>query len=103
MATLFPKPWLEVRRHLGLAYVGSPHPVCTGANEPPANPNDLTAIPAGPTTSEQEGSRGHKRKQTLLSLLDALAELSKDEELEGLGAFQAASNLSHWIVPVRQG
>ncbi|KAI0760480.1 WD40 repeat-like protein [Fomes fomentarius] len=57
-----------------------------GLDELPANPNDLTAIQAGPTTSEQQGSRGHKRKQTLLSLLDALAELSKDEELDGVGS-----------------
>ncbi|KAI0676285.1 WD40 repeat-like protein [Trametes maxima] len=54
----------------------------SGAADDAANPNDLTAIPAGPTT-EQQG-RGHKRKQTLLSLLDALAELSRDEELDGL-------------------
>ncbi|KAI0355885.1 WD40 repeat-like protein [Trametes cingulata] len=54
-----------------------------GVADSPANPNDLTAIPAGPT-AEQQDSRGHKRKQTLLSLLDALAELSKDEELDGL-------------------
>lgn len=37
---------------------------------------------------EQQGARGHKRKQTLLSLLDALAELSKDEELDGLSECQ---------------
>ncbi|OJT12118.1 hypothetical protein TRAPUB_11343 [Trametes pubescens] len=54
-----------------------------GSTDNTANPNDLTGIPAGPTT-EQQGTRGHKRKQTLLSLLDALAELSKDEELDGL-------------------
>ncbi|KAI8972801.1 WD40 repeat-like protein [Trametes punicea] len=48
-----------------------------------ADPNDFTAIPPAPT-AEQQGDRGHKRKQTLLSLLDALAELSKGEELEGL-------------------
>ncbi|RPD69485.1 WD40 repeat-like protein [Lentinus tigrinus ALCF2SS1-7] len=62
-----------------------------GISEPPANPNDLSSIPAGPTTSQQEGSRGHKRKQTLLSLLDALAELSKDEELEGIVPSQQPS------------
>ncbi|KAI0754301.1 hypothetical protein C8Q80DRAFT_360590 [Daedaleopsis nitida] len=54
------------------------------SNEPPTNPNDLTAISGGPPTSQQEGSRGRKRKQTLLSLLDALAELSKDDELDGI-------------------
>ncbi len=65
-----------------------------GLDELPANPNDLTAIQAGPTTSEQQGSRGHKRKQTLLSLLDALAELSKDEELDGVGMSFAPSSFS---------
>ncbi|KAI0324766.1 WD40 repeat-like protein [Cubamyces sp. BRFM 1775] len=58
--------------------------------EPAANPNDLTAIPAGPA-GEQQGSRGHKRKQTLLSLLDALAELSKDEGLDELAPNQQPS------------
>ncbi|KAI0763501.1 WD40 repeat-like protein [Trametes elegans] len=62
----------------------------SGVADPAANPNDLTAIPAGPTM-DQQGSRGHKRKQTLLSLLDALAELSKDEELDGLGPRQQPS------------
>lgn len=60
----------------------------TGSTDNTANPNDLTGIPAGPTT-EQQGARGHKRKQTLLSLLDALAELSKDEELDGLSECQS--------------
>ncbi|KAI0821946.1 WD40 repeat-like protein [Trametes gibbosa] len=55
----------------------------SGHTDGTANPNDFTGIPAGPT-AEQQGGRGHKRKQTLLSLLDALAELSKDEELDGL-------------------
>ncbi|EMD35391.1 hypothetical protein CERSUDRAFT_116166 [Gelatoporia subvermispora B] len=53
--------------------------------ETTAHPNDLTAIPAGPTVSSQESTRGHaRRKQTLRTLLDALAELSKDEELGGV-------------------
>ncbi|KAH9941858.1 WD40 repeat-like protein, partial [Epithele typhae] len=63
----------------------------TNANDTPANPNDLTAIPSGPTASanhDEHGSRGQKRKQTLLSLLDALAELSKDDELEGSSSQQ---------------
>ncbi|OCH89316.1 WD40 repeat-like protein [Obba rivulosa] len=49
-----------------------------------AHPSDLTAIPAGTLASSPESSRHNtKRKQTLLTLLDALAELSKDEELGG--------------------
>ena len=67
--------------HVCVTYGGSPG---TDYPEPAANPNDLTAIPTGPA-GEQQGSRGHKRKQTLLSLLDALAELSKDEGLDELG------------------
>ncbi|KAM5543423.1 hypothetical protein V8D89_002674 [Ganoderma adspersum] len=61
-----------------------------GLNEPPTNPNDLTAIPAGPGTEGHDPTK-HKRKQTLLSLLDALAELSKDEELDGTAICQPCS------------
>ena len=78
----FPKPWVEVclcaaSRPALLKRVS----VSGGFDQLPTNPNDLTANPGGP---EQEGRRG-KRKQTLLSLLDALAELSKDGELDGYG------------------
>lgn len=45
-------------------------------------PNDLTTLPGGEAAPvSAEGGHKNKRKQTLLSLLDALQELSKDEEL----------------------
>ncbi|TBU39880.1 WD40 repeat-like protein [Dichomitus squalens] len=59
-----------------------------GIGDHPANPNDLTTIHAGP---EGQDPTKHKRKQTLLSLLDALAELSKDEDLNGMGTLQQPS------------
>ncbi|KAI0346641.1 WD40 repeat-like protein [Trametopsis cervina] len=44
-------------------------------------PNDLTTLPGGQSTP-MEGITKNKRKQTLLSLLDALHELSKDDDLD---------------------
>ncbi|OBZ67869.1 hypothetical protein A0H81_12274 [Grifola frondosa] len=52
--------------------------------EAATNPNDLTALSSSasaPVGGSRTGSNT-KRKQTLISLLDALAELSKDEELD---------------------
>ncbi|KAI0090434.1 WD40-repeat-containing domain protein [Irpex rosettiformis] len=43
-------------------------------------PNDLTTLPGG-QSAPMEGTK-NKRKQTLLSLLDALQELTKDEDLD---------------------
>ncbi|KAI0074084.1 WD40 repeat-like protein [Panus rudis PR-1116 ss-1] len=54
--------------------------------------DDLQAIPGNGTSSPAEGKKSHsKRKQTLLSLLDALHELSKDDELALLAANQQPS------------
>lgn len=44
-------------------------------------PGDLTTLPGGEATPPGEGTQKSKRKQTLLSLLDALQELSRDEDL----------------------
>lgn len=49
-------------------------------------PGDLTTLPGGEATPPGEGAKKSKRKQTLLSLLDALQELSRDEELDVTGA-----------------
>ncbi len=46
-------------------------------------PNDLTTLPGG-QSAPMEGTK-NKRKQTLLSLLDALQELSRDEDLDVSG------------------
>ena len=46
-------------------------------------PNDLTTLPGGQSASI-EGTKS-KRKQPLLSLLDALQELTKDEDLDVSG------------------
>ena len=48
-----------------------------------AYPNDLTTLPGG-QSAPMEGTKS-KRKQTLLSLLDALQELTKDDELDVSG------------------
>ncbi|KAI0701045.1 WD40 repeat-like protein [Cytidiella melzeri] len=52
-------------------------------------PSDLTSLPGAPLTS-MEGLKT-KRKQTLLSLLDALQELSKDDDLDVSGCHLLAA------------
>ena len=47
---------------------------------------DLSPLPGGATAPLAEGAKS-KRKQTLLSLLDALQELSKDGELDVAGTW----------------
>ena len=51
-------------------------------------PGDLTTLPGGESPPPGEGATKSKRKQTLLSLLDALQELSRDEELDVSGSSQ---------------
>ena len=53
-------------------------------------PGDLTTLPGGEATPPEVVTKS-KRKQTLLSLLDALQELSKDEELDVTGVFSISS------------
>ena len=48
---------------------------------------DLSPLPGGATAPPAEGAKS-KRKQTLLSLLDALQELSKDGELDIAGTWR---------------
>lgn len=60
----------------------------TALNVSASGLNDLTsALPTGMATPTRTNSPAidTKRKQTLLSLLDALHELSKDEDVQGYG------------------
>lgn len=67
---------------------------CISAGQPVIDavasyPNDLTTLPGGQSTP-MEGITKNKRKQTLLSLLDALHELSKDDDLDVSGALHCS-------------
>lgn len=63
-------------------------------------PGDLTTLPGGQTTPGAEHVKT-KRKQTLLSLLDALHELTREEEL---GASSTSLQNTHLLrlMPLRQ-